>query len=259
MRLLSSARAPRGGNVTAGEVGREQRAFVDGAATVRRPQSRGRTIVLCLTGVGLATVAYHPVTANYFFADDFLNLYHIVNDPLKQYLVTPNGGHALLARNAVFYAGWRVFGTDPAPYFWTVLLTHLVNVALAFRVLRAWNTANSYGERFRAHPEAFKDTLTGEIEEGLRLTGTDVARAEAAHGAQTVGNQIGFADDETRRRRRRTARKARCGDLKRRAVSNVGGPAGLGASVAVGVAVAAASGLEAAGFGGSSQATSAQQ
>jgi len=53
---------------------------------------------------------------------------------------------------------------------------------VAFRVLRAWNTANSYGERFRAHPEAFKDTLTSEIEEGLRSTGTDVARAEAAHG-----------------------------------------------------------------------------
>jgi amidase len=53
---------------------------------------------------------------------------------------------------------------------------------VAFRVLRAWNTANSYGERFHAHPEAFKDTLAGEIEEGLRLTGTDVARAEAAHG-----------------------------------------------------------------------------
>jgi amidase len=52
---------------------------------------------------------------------------------------------------------------------------------VAFRVLRAWNTANSYGERFRAHPEAFKDTLSGEIEEGLRLTGPDVARAEAAH------------------------------------------------------------------------------
>ena len=53
---------------------------------------------------------------------------------------------------------------------------------IAFRVLRAWNTANLYGERFRAHPEAFKDTLTGEIEAGVRLTGTDVARAEAAHG-----------------------------------------------------------------------------
>jgi amidase len=53
---------------------------------------------------------------------------------------------------------------------------------VAFRVLRAWNTANSYGERFREHPDAFKDTLTGEIEEGLRLTGTDISRAETAHG-----------------------------------------------------------------------------
>ena len=32
------------------------------------------------------------------------------------------------------------------------------------------------------HPDAFKDTLKGEIEEGLRLTGADVARAETAHG-----------------------------------------------------------------------------
>ena len=53
---------------------------------------------------------------------------------------------------------------------------------VAFRVLRAWNTANTYGERFRAHQDAFKDTLAREIEEGLRLTGTDVARAETAHG-----------------------------------------------------------------------------
>jgi amidase len=53
---------------------------------------------------------------------------------------------------------------------------------VAFRILRAWNTANSYGERLRQHPDAFKDTLKGEIEEGLRLTGTDVAHAEAAHG-----------------------------------------------------------------------------
>jgi amidase len=53
---------------------------------------------------------------------------------------------------------------------------------VAFRILRAWNTANSYGERLRAHPDGIKDTLKGEIEEGLRLTGTDVARADTAHG-----------------------------------------------------------------------------
>ena len=44
---------------------------------------------------------------------------------------------------------------------------------IAFRMLRAWNSANTYGERLREHPDAFKDTLKGEIEEGLRLTGTD--------------------------------------------------------------------------------------
>jgi amidase len=51
---------------------------------------------------------------------------------------------------------------------------------IAFRTLRAWNTANSYGERLRQHPDAFKDTLKDEIEQGLRLTGADVARAEMA-------------------------------------------------------------------------------
>ena len=53
---------------------------------------------------------------------------------------------------------------------------------ISFRILRAWDSANTYGARLREHPDAFKDTLKGEIEEGLRLTGDDVARAETAHG-----------------------------------------------------------------------------
>jgi amidase len=53
---------------------------------------------------------------------------------------------------------------------------------IAFRTLRAWNSANTYGERLRKHPDAFKDTLKGEIEQGLRLSGMDVAHAETAHG-----------------------------------------------------------------------------
>ena len=52
---------------------------------------------------------------------------------------------------------------------------------IAFRRLRAWNSANTYGARLREHPEAFKDTLRQEIEEGLRLTGMDLAAAETAH------------------------------------------------------------------------------
>jgi amidase len=53
---------------------------------------------------------------------------------------------------------------------------------IAFRLLRAWNSANTYGVRLQEHPDAFKDTLKGEIDEGLRLTGMDLARAEVAHG-----------------------------------------------------------------------------
>ncbi len=53
---------------------------------------------------------------------------------------------------------------------------------ISFRVLRAWSSAQTYGARLREHPDAFKDTLKGEIEEGLRLTGAELGRAEVAHG-----------------------------------------------------------------------------
>jgi amidase len=60
---------------------------------------------------------------------------------------------------------------------------------IAFPILRAWNSANTYGVRLHEHPDAFKDTLKGEIAEGLRLTGADVARAETAHGQMWRGFQ----------------------------------------------------------------------
>jgi amidase len=53
---------------------------------------------------------------------------------------------------------------------------------ISFRTLRAWNSAHAYGAQLREHPDAFKDTLKGEIEEGLRLTGAELAHAEVARG-----------------------------------------------------------------------------
>lgn len=53
---------------------------------------------------------------------------------------------------------------------------------ISFRVLRAWSSANSYGKLLKDHPDAFKDTLKGEIEEGLKLTGNELAHAEVSHG-----------------------------------------------------------------------------
>ena len=48
----------------------------------------------------------------------------------------------------------------------------------AFKTLRAWNSANTHGERIRTQRSAYKETLLREVEEGLRLTGPDIARAE---------------------------------------------------------------------------------
>ena len=61
---------------------------------------------------------------------------------------------------------------------------------ISFRTLRAWNSAATYGARLQAHPDAFKDTLKREIEDGLRLTGTDLAQGETAHGQLWRGFQL---------------------------------------------------------------------
>ena len=52
----------------------------------------------------------------------------------------------------------------------------------AFKTLRAWNSAANHGERIRTHRAAYKDTLLKEVEDGLRLTGSDIAKAEQLHG-----------------------------------------------------------------------------
>lgn len=53
---------------------------------------------------------------------------------------------------------------------------------MSFRVLRAWNSAKTHGERLKEHPDAFKDALKEEVEQGLRLSGAELAEAEAARG-----------------------------------------------------------------------------
>jgi amidase len=53
---------------------------------------------------------------------------------------------------------------------------------ISFRILRAWASANKHGDRLKEHPDAFKDTLKAEIEEGLGLSVKDITRAEIAHG-----------------------------------------------------------------------------
>lgn len=50
-----------------------------------------------------------------------------------------------------------------------------------FRILRAWQFHLTFGDQVRTAPEALKATLVGNVEQGARLTGADLARAEVLH------------------------------------------------------------------------------
>ena len=102
----------------------------------QRPGAPGRWHPLVLIPLALSTWAYLPLLRIDFYADDLLHLLNIENGGLRAFLLTPYGGHNLLARNLVFLASWEAFGLRAPFYFATVLLTHLLNVALLFGVLR---------------------------------------------------------------------------------------------------------------------------
>src|SRR4029077_1522692 len=82
-----------------------------------------------------AFVMWRSLVDNYFFADDFLHLFDLVTLPLPRFLTQIWGGHLYLVRNGVFAAMYRMFGPEPAPWFWSVLLTHLLNVLLLHRLI----------------------------------------------------------------------------------------------------------------------------
>ncbi|MBX3025573.1 hypothetical protein KF840_11770 [bacterium] len=97
----------------------------------------GRMGSMAWLAVALAftAVAYWPILRSYFFIDDYFYLYLLRTESLPAFLFKPWFGHLFALRNAAFAGLFRVFDTDPTGYFVAVLLTHLVNVALLFRVL----------------------------------------------------------------------------------------------------------------------------
>lgn len=104
----------------------------------RRPGAGGeRLAASAWLAVALAftVVAYWPILRSYFFIDDYFYLYLLRTESLPAFLFKPWFGHLFALRNAAFAGLFRVFDTDPTGYFAAVLLTHLVNVALLFRVL----------------------------------------------------------------------------------------------------------------------------
>ncbi len=94
-----------------------------------------------LLPVGCALLAWAPLLDNYFNGDDFVHLYDIATKPFVRLLILPWAGHLYTVRNTVFAVMFRLFGADPRPYFWSVLLTHALNTALLYGVIRRFTAS----------------------------------------------------------------------------------------------------------------------
>jgi CDP-diacylglycerol--glycerol-3-phosphate 3-phosphatidyltransferase len=92
--------------------------------------------LLAIAAAAVSVVAYRGVLAAAFWRDDFTWMYLLRDAALAEFLLTPSGGHTLVARNGVWALLDRMAGFDPAPYFALVLVTHAVNVLLLHRLVR---------------------------------------------------------------------------------------------------------------------------
>jgi len=96
---------------------------------------RVAALALACAPLAVSAIAFAPIVGNYFFADDFFGLYRMVNDPPWRFVLEPAGGHLLFLRNGVFYLSYELLGPRPEYFFGVVLLTHLANVLLLFRLI----------------------------------------------------------------------------------------------------------------------------
>jgi hypothetical protein len=92
-------------------------------------------LLSALVPLAAALLAWRSLPDTYFFADDFVHLFDLVTLPLPRFLTQIWGGHLYLVRNTVFAGMYAVFGPDPRPWFWSVLLTHALNVLLLHRLI----------------------------------------------------------------------------------------------------------------------------
>lgn len=102
-----------------------------------RTSAPARWHPLVLLPLALSAWVYYPVTRINLFADEFIHFAAIESDGIVDFLLAPFGGHNLLVSNAFFATAWELFGLRAPLYYAVSLLTHLLNVALLFGVIRS--------------------------------------------------------------------------------------------------------------------------
>jgi hypothetical protein len=104
-------------------------------------ETRGTVALVVVLAAGTSALAYRGVLESYFWSDDFVLLYMLRDMSLPEFLLTPFGGHTVVARNVLFALTHAWAGLDPRPYFVTVVATHALNVALLGRLV--WRLTGS--------------------------------------------------------------------------------------------------------------------
>jgi hypothetical protein len=90
---------------------------------------------LVIVPLAAAVLVFAPVLRNGLGYDEFMHIYNLVNFGAAELLLTPHSGHLLYLGNLVYAPLYELFGMTPRAYLATALSTHLLNVALCYRVL----------------------------------------------------------------------------------------------------------------------------
>jgi biotin transporter BioY len=98
---------------------------------------RRSTFWLAAIAAAVAVLGNLQILHQFFFADDFANLFEVANDPAPwEFLTMPALGHMHIIRNAALYLNFLTFRMHASWFFATMLANHLVNVLLLFAVAR---------------------------------------------------------------------------------------------------------------------------
>lgn len=176
------------------------RALTNGTA---RPEgSTGwRVVPFLLPPLALTLVVYWPTLGCYFAGDDWFHLQDLVNDPLPKFLLKPYAGHVYIVRNAIFALTHHVFAMQPEPYFVSVLLTHLLNVALLFAFIgrrcgariacvgaTLWGTSPLHDQTIGWY-SVYGQALVGLL---MLLVLNDVARVDGSRAPVRLGRALAW-------------------------------------------------------------------
>lgn len=112
----------------------------DGGVLAGQIPVRIRRLVVLVPVVSTVWV-WRSLREQFFQFDDFVHLYDVATLPLGDLVGSTWCGHLLVLYVLIFWSLFYLFGADPAPYFALTIITHALNAALLFQVIRAFGAS----------------------------------------------------------------------------------------------------------------------